>query len=167
MTHHNPLPFLPYIMLQHWQIFSHIVFRENVTQLHVERTPGEAIHQHAHQHLMRTACASRMKLPSLTLDHPFQVSNCLSDFDLFSVVYKFIHVNLSCQKVKYVERSGVKSYDSRANRNFCFKVSFKFALKKSLWQQYKFIFSILTEGPPYLRNGTVQISFASRSLMLM
>lgn len=68
--------FLSYIMLQHWQIFSHIVFRESVTQLHVEHTPGEAIHQHAHQHLMRTACASRMKLPSLTLDHPFQVSNC-------------------------------------------------------------------------------------------
>lgn len=115
------LTFLSYIM-PHFsfirQIFSRVLIGGKGSQLHDERAAGKTIRQYAHQDLMTTACAPRMKLPSLTLDHPFQVSNCLSEFNLCSVFYKFIHVYLSCQEVKYVEQSSMKSYDSRANVNF-------------------------------------------------
>lgn len=111
------------------QILSCVLIGRKGFQLHDERAAGKAIRQYAHQDLMGIACAPRTKLPSLTLDHPFQVSNCLSEFNLLPVFYKFIHVYLSCQKVKYVEQSSMKSYDSRANVS-----SFFFTLKKSLWQ---------------------------------
>lgn len=120
---HNLSPFLSYIMPPLSlirQIFSWVLTGRKGFQLHDERAAGKAIRHYAHQDLMGTACAPRMKLPSLTLDHPFQVSNCLSEFNLLSVFYKFIHVYLSCQKVKYVEQSSMKSYDSRANVSFFF-----------------------------------------------